>query len=53
MKVVAVLGLFLFPARAADYGLDCSFPIKTKDIKDCGLGDRAKVYEDFMKGCRE
>ena len=39
----------------ADYGVDCSFPIHSKELK-CGdlLGtDRMKVYEEFMQGCRD
>jgi prolyl 4-hydroxylase len=36
----------------SDYGVDCSFPIHSKEWR-CGdtLGDRAKFYEDFMQGC--
>ena len=38
----------------ADYGVDCTFPIHSKDLK-CGdrFGDRQKVYDDFMQGCRD
>lgn len=41
-------------AQDATYGVDCSFPIHSKDLR-CGnlLGDRKKVYNDFMAGCRE
>lgn len=41
-------------AQNADYGVDCSFPIHSKDL-NCGdlLGDRKKLYEDFMQGCRD
>lgn len=41
-------------AQDASYGLDCSFPIFSKDLK-CGdlLGDRKAVYEEFMDGCRK
>ena len=41
-------------AQDADYGVDCSFPIHSKEWK-CGnlLGDRKKVYEDFMQSCRD
>ena len=37
-----------------DYGVDCSFPIHGKTLR-CGdrLGDRKKLYEDFMQGCRD
>jgi prolyl 4-hydroxylase len=37
-----------------DYGVDCSWPITSTNFR-CGdrLGDRKKVYEDFMNGCRE
>mmetsp|Transcript_12472 Transcript_12472/g.34630 ORF Transcript_12472/g.34630 Transcript_12472/m.34630 type:complete len:441 (+) Transcript_12472:350-1672(+) len=41
----------------ADYGVDCSFPIHSKEFKcdyeKYGLGDRKKFYEDFMQGCRD
>lgn len=38
----------------ADYGVDCSFPVHSKELR-CGdrLGDRMKVYQDFMQGCRD
>ena len=38
--------------QGADYGLDCSFPIQSTDLK-CGnlLGDRKAVYEKYMEGC--
>lgn len=38
----------------ADYGVDCSFPIHSYDWK-CGdkLGNRQKIYEEFMAGCYE
>lgn len=41
-------------AQDASYGVDCSFPIFSKDLK-CGdlLGDRKAVYEEFMSGCRK
>lgn len=34
------------------YGVDCTFPIHYKNLR-CGnlLGDRKKVYEDYMQGC--
>jgi hypothetical protein len=37
-------------------GLDCSFPIHTKEVgtKNCGgLVGRQQVYEDYMQGCRD
>ena len=56
---IASQTLFLLAAvatttHAADYGLDCSFPIHNFDLS-CGdlLGDRKKFYEDYMDGCRE
>ena len=38
----------------ASYGVDCSFPVHSKEFK-CGdlLGDRQSVYEEFMEGCRQ
>ena len=40
--------------QAADYGLDCSFPIHSKDLS-CGdlLGDRKAFYENYIEGCRQ
>jgi hypothetical protein len=40
-------------AQDAAYGVDCSFPIHSKEFR-CGdvLGDRKKVYDEFMEGCR-
>jgi prolyl 4-hydroxylase len=51
---VAVLGAQDTSVVVADYGVDCSFPIHSKDLR-CGdrLGDRKKVYEEFMQGCRD
>ena len=58
-----MLRLFQFAALAAtlavikgqdaDYGVDCSFPIHSTTWR-CGdlLGNREKIYEDFMQGCR-
>ena len=40
----------------ADYGVDCSFPIHSKDLTKCGDrfgNDRIKLYEDYMQGCRD
>lgn len=38
---------------AADYGVDCSFPIHSREW-GCGdlLGNRTQIYNDFMDGCR-
>lgn len=38
----------------ASYGVDCSFPVHSKEFK-CGdlLGDRQTFYEQFMEGCRQ
>jgi prolyl 4-hydroxylase len=40
--------------RTADYGADCSYPIHSKEWR-CGdlLGDRKKVYDEYMDGCRK
>jgi hypothetical protein len=54
----ATLLSIAWPATSAQepakYGVDCSFPIHSKELR-CGdiLGDRKKVYEDFMQGCRD
>ncbi len=39
---------------AADYGIDCSFPVKSAEFR-CGnlLGDRKTIYDKYMQGCRE
>jgi hypothetical protein len=54
--VIASLVLAGLSAQAQDatYGVDCSFPIHSKEFR-CGnlLGDRKKVYDKFMEGCRE
>ena len=53
-----ITSLFLVAAAstvlAADYGLDCSFPIHSTDLS-CGdlLGDRKAFYEDYVEGCRQ
>ena len=39
--------------ETADYGTDVSFPIHHAQIKDGPLGDRSKIYEHFMDGCRK
>jgi len=39
---------------AAEYGVDCSFPIhRVEDRCDGILGDRLAFYEEFMQGCRD
>ena len=54
--VVLVTNSIVVTANDDDggYGLDCSFPIHSKEFT-CGnlLGDRKAVYEEYMKGCRE
>lgn len=56
LSLAALLSLPLVhtDAQDASYGVDCSFPIFSKDLK-CGdlLGDRKAVYEEFMDGCRK
>jgi hypothetical protein len=56
VRFAATLALLItaVTAQNADYGVDCSFPIHSKEFK-CGnlLGDRKKFYEDFMEGCRK
>jgi len=55
MKIVYALFLGALAIRrdssAAEYGVDCSFPVHTTDFR-CGdiLGDRKKLYDDFMQG---
>lgn len=51
MFAVFLVGLSV---QAADYGVDCSFPIHSTDFR-CGdlLGDRKSFYEEFMQGCRD
>jgi hypothetical protein len=40
--------------HGSNYGVDCSFPIHSREFR-CGslLGDRKSFYDAFMKGCRE
>jgi prolyl 4-hydroxylase len=49
-----LLAGLLVQAQDANYGVDCSFPIHSKEFR-CGnlLGDRKKIYDDFMEGCRK
>ena len=57
LRFISLAGIFAWSVvlsqGQADYGVDCSFPIHSKEF-NCGdlLGDRQKVYEDFMEGCR-
>ena len=39
---------------AADYGVDCSWPIHSSEFS-CGdlLGDRKAIYDEYMEGCRQ
>ena len=52
LLLLRILGGFAF--SSPEYGVDCSFPIHSTQLK-CGslLGDRQSVYDDFMKGCRD
>jgi hypothetical protein len=54
IAIAALLAAEVVGQEQADYGVDCSFPIHSKDLS-CGnlLGDRKKVYDDFMEGCRK
>jgi hypothetical protein len=40
--------------NGADYGVDCSWPVHSTDFS-CGdlLGDRKKIYDEYMDDCRE
>lgn len=60
LRSLAVMAVIL-PAQSisvtdenegSPYGVDCTFPIHHKNLR-CGnlLGDRKKVYEDYMQGC--
>ena len=43
-------------AQDADYGVDCSFPVHSKNwasSDDCPLVGRQQFYEDFMQSCRD
>jgi hypothetical protein len=51
----AIFGIVASVSDAqGEYGLDCSWPIKSTDMK-CGdlLADRKAIYEEYMNGCRE
>lgn len=54
LRTVVAITLLAASAQAADFGVDCSFPIHSKDFQ-CGdlLGDRKQFYENFMQGCRD
>jgi prolyl 4-hydroxylase len=41
-------------AQDVTYGVDCSFPIHSEEFR-CGdlLGDRKRVYDEYMRGCLE
>jgi hypothetical protein len=54
LSIFCLAASWLQVAMAADYGLDCSFPIHNLE-SSCGdlLGDRKTFYEDYVQGCRE
>jgi len=39
--------------ESAEYGADVSFPIHHLTIQEGPLGNRNKIYDDFMEGCRK
>ena len=62
---ISVAG-FIIPAAASSksqvlnafgepsYGVDVSFPVHyARTLVEGPLGDRQKLYDDFMSGCRE
>jgi hypothetical protein len=56
LLVVTILALSVGASEddnGADYGVDCSWPVHSTDFS-CGdlLGDRKKVYDEYMDGCR-
>jgi hypothetical protein len=55
--LLGITGLFATGISAQslneDYGVDVSFPIHNLEMKDGPLGNRRKVYDEFMNGCRE
>jgi prolyl 4-hydroxylase len=54
IATLVLAGLISVQAQDATYGVDCSFPIHNNELR-CGnlLGDRQKIYNEFMQGCRE
>lgn len=52
--LLALLTVGSLAAEDEGYGVDCSFPIHSKDFS-CGnlLGDRKKIYDEYMQGCRD
>jgi hypothetical protein len=51
----AIFGIVASVSDAqGEYGLDCSWPIQSTDMK-CGdlLADRKAIYDEYMNGCRE
>ena len=56
VPLAVVVSLLVIPlaALAADFGVDCSWPIHSTSL-NCGgtLGDRKAVYDEYMDGCRQ
>lgn len=50
----AAIAALASTSEAADYGVDCSWPIHSTD-SSCGdlLGDRKAIYDEYMDGCRK
>jgi prolyl 4-hydroxylase len=48
------MAINVISGQEVQYGVDCSFPIHSKEFR-CGniLGDQKKKYDDFMDGCRK
>ena len=59
LKYRCLTGLLLLGAivsraqETTDYGADVSFPIHHAALKDGPLGDRNKIYTEYMEGCRK
>ncbi|CAJ1936613.1 unnamed protein product [Cylindrotheca closterium] len=55
LLLTAIVATLVCTSQASsNYGVDCSWPIHSKNLT-CGnlLGDRKAIYEDYMEGCRE
>jgi hypothetical protein len=54
--IIAAVAITSSAVDAADYGVDCSWPIHSSSVDKCPikgmLGDRMAVYEEYMEGCR-
>jgi hypothetical protein len=53
LSALVMSGENLAAGDQAEYGVDCSFPVHTTELR-CGdlLGDRKSFYEEYMQGMK-